>query len=60
MSLVSCSYSFIRGTKVENHTRFLDTQNAANQRERILFGGDVWSQRNNLRGKSDKFISLPE
>lgn len=43
MSLVSCSYSFICGTKVGNHTRFLDTQNAANQRERILFGGDVCS-----------------
>lgn len=43
MSLVSCSYSFIRGTKVGNHTRFLDTQNVANQRERTLFGGDARS-----------------
>jgi len=29
-----------RWTKVGNHTRFLDTQNIANQRETILFGGD--------------------
>ena len=31
---------FFRWTKVGNHTRFLDTQNIANQREIILFGGD--------------------
>jgi hypothetical protein len=31
---------FFRWTKVGNHTRFLDTQNIANQRETILFGGD--------------------
>lgn len=40
MSFVSCSYSFFRWTKVGNHARFLDTQNIANQREIILFGGD--------------------
>jgi hypothetical protein len=31
---------FFRWTKVGNHARFLDTQNIANQREIILFGGD--------------------
>ena len=31
---------FFRWTKVGNHTRFLDTQNIANKREIILFGGD--------------------
>jgi len=31
---------FFRWTKVGNHARFLDTQNVANQREIILFGGD--------------------
>ena len=30
-------------TKVGNHLRFLDTQNIANQRKRILFGGDFRS-----------------
>ena len=43
MSLFSCSYSFIRDTKVGNHARFLDTQNVANQREVTLFGGDLRS-----------------
>ncbi|MCR6510088.1 hypothetical protein M1B78_18575, partial [Bacteroides sp. KH569_7] len=32
-----------RCTKVGNHARFLDTQNVANQREIILFGGDLRS-----------------
>ena len=32
-----------RCTKVGNHARFLDTQNIANQREAILFGGDLHS-----------------
>ncbi|WP_419575543.1 hypothetical protein, partial [Phocaeicola plebeius] len=30
-------------TKVGNHPRFLDTQNIANQLERIWFGGDFRS-----------------
>ena len=45
---------FFRWTKVGNHTCFLDTQNIANQREVILFGGDFaplfcstdWNTRN--------------
>ena len=31
---------FFRWTKVGNHARFRDTQNIANQREIVLFGGD--------------------
>ena len=34
---------FFRWTKVGNHARFRDTQNIANQREIILFGGDSHS-----------------
>lgn len=42
MSFFSCSYNFFRWTKVGNHTRFLDTQNIANQREVNSLGGDLY------------------
>ena len=43
MNFFSFFLQFLVWTKVGNHPRFIDTQNIANQRKRIRFGGDFCS-----------------